>query len=101
MGCIIVDDEALEIIRCVPHGVGKVTCDIAYGGMFYVIVDAASVGQTGIVERFILRSVNRVPGAPPLEELFKTQHPQLGSVRRRFFSSSPALRSTSFGLEFL
>ena len=65
------------------------------------LMDAASVGQTGIVERFILRSVNRVPGAPPLEELFKTQHPQLGSVRRRFFFSSPALRSTSFGLEFL
>jgi len=28
----------------VPLGVGKVTVDIAYGGMFYVIVDAASVG---------------------------------------------------------
>ena len=26
----------------VPLGVGKVTVDIAYGGMFYVIVDAAS-----------------------------------------------------------
>ena len=42
------------------------------------LMDAASVGQTGVVERFILRSVNAVPGAPPISELFETQHPQLG-----------------------
>ena len=34
----------MGVVVDVPHGVGKVTCDIAYGGMFYVIVDAASVG---------------------------------------------------------
>ena len=42
------------------------------------LMDAASVGQTAVVERFILRSVRGAPGAPPVAELFGTVHPQLG-----------------------
>tara|TARA_B110001452_G_scaffold140678_1_gene116983 strand:- start:3272 stop:4123 length:852 start_codon:yes stop_codon:yes gene_type:complete len=34
----------MDVVVDVPHGVGKVTMDIAYGGMWYAIVDAASVG---------------------------------------------------------
>ena len=35
----------MDVVLDVPH-VGRVTCDIAYGGMFYVIVDAHSIGLT-------------------------------------------------------
>jgi proline racemase len=34
----------------VPFGVGKVKVDIGYGGMWYAIVDAASVGLTIVPE---------------------------------------------------
>lgn len=37
--------EDMDVVLDVPH-VGRVTVDIAYGGMFYVIVDASSIGLT-------------------------------------------------------
>lgn len=36
--------EDVDVEVDVPGGVGKVRLDVAYGGMFYAIVDAASVG---------------------------------------------------------
>merc|ERR1712137_152469 len=34
----------MDVVVDVPGGVGKVTVDVAYGGMFYAIVDASSLG---------------------------------------------------------
>eukprot|EP01062_Namystynia_karyoxenos_P022259 TRINITY_DN18529_c0_g1_i1.p1 TRINITY_DN18529_c0_g1~~TRINITY_DN18529_c0_g1_i1.p1 ORF type:complete len:398 (+),score=123.09 TRINITY_DN18529_c0_g1_i1:96-1196(+) len=36
--------EQRDAVVNVPHGVGSVTMDIAFGGMWYCVVDAASVG---------------------------------------------------------
>jgi proline racemase len=39
--------EHLDVVVNVPHGIGNVTVDIAYGGMWYAVVDLAQFEKDG------------------------------------------------------
>lgn len=68
--------EHLDIEVAVPE-LGKVKCDIAYGGMWYCIVDAASVGLEIVPEqgKTLARYGEMIKVS--CREQFPVQHPEL------------------------